>query len=302
MDEPLADLSALGFLALCRLARAARDRRAVRAGRGRALRRLPAPSRRAARAAGTACPAPSARRCSRSPRRGARAPAAPASPKVAARGRPSRAARAKRIADDAELAVLLGGRCRAGRRVARIARDRHGPGTSDAARGSACDRRAAGARGRHAPLLRPRLDGALARGARAVPRPRVRRAAPRRSRRTSSCTDATTKHVLREAARGLVPDRIIDKPKIGFFNASAAPGSRGDRARAARHLAAERPALRRMSIDRGAVERLLGTQRRRSDAASGRSCCWRCPARDVARDIPSHRASAGARSGARPLA
>jgi asparagine synthase (glutamine-hydrolysing) len=30
----------------------------------------------------------------------------------------------------------------------------------------------------------------------------------------------TTKYVLREAARGIVPDRIIDKPKIGFFNAS----------------------------------------------------------------------------------
>jgi asparagine synthase (glutamine-hydrolysing) len=29
-----------------------------------------------------------------------------------------------------------------------------------------------------------------------------------------------TKHVLRLAARGLVPDRIIDKPKIGFFNAA----------------------------------------------------------------------------------
>ena len=29
-----------------------------------------------------------------------------------------------------------------------------------------------------------------------------------------------TKHVLKHAARGLVPDRIIDKPKIGFFNAA----------------------------------------------------------------------------------
>jgi asparagine synthase (glutamine-hydrolysing) len=29
-----------------------------------------------------------------------------------------------------------------------------------------------------------------------------------------------TKHVLKEAARGLVPDRIIDKPKIGFFNSA----------------------------------------------------------------------------------
>jgi asparagine synthase (glutamine-hydrolysing) len=27
----------------------------------------------------------------------------------------------------------------------------------------------------------------------------------------------TTKHVLKRAARGVVPDRIIDKPKIGFF-------------------------------------------------------------------------------------
>jgi len=30
----------------------------------------------------------------------------------------------------------------------------------------------------------------------------------------------TTKHVLKLAARGLVPDEIIDKPKIGFFNRS----------------------------------------------------------------------------------
>ncbi len=30
----------------------------------------------------------------------------------------------------------------------------------------------------------------------------------------------TTKHVLKEAARGLVPDHIIDKPKLGFFAGS----------------------------------------------------------------------------------
>jgi asparagine synthase (glutamine-hydrolysing) len=29
-----------------------------------------------------------------------------------------------------------------------------------------------------------------------------------------------TKHVLKHAARGLIPDRIIDKPKVGFFNAA----------------------------------------------------------------------------------
>lgn len=30
------------------------------------------------------------------------------------------------------------------------------------------------------------------------------------------------KHVLREVARGLVPDRVIDKPKVGFFNSAVA--------------------------------------------------------------------------------
>ena len=30
----------------------------------------------------------------------------------------------------------------------------------------------------------------------------------------------TTKYVLKRAARGLVPQEIIDKPKIGFFNAA----------------------------------------------------------------------------------
>jgi asparagine synthase (glutamine-hydrolysing) len=30
----------------------------------------------------------------------------------------------------------------------------------------------------------------------------------------------TTKAILKKAARGLVPDKIIDKPKIGFFNAA----------------------------------------------------------------------------------
>ena len=29
-----------------------------------------------------------------------------------------------------------------------------------------------------------------------------------------------SKHVLKIAARGLVPDRIVDKPKVGFFNRS----------------------------------------------------------------------------------
>jgi asparagine synthase (glutamine-hydrolysing) len=31
----------------------------------------------------------------------------------------------------------------------------------------------------------------------------------------------TTKHILKEAARGVLPDRVIDRPKVGFFNAAA---------------------------------------------------------------------------------
>ena len=74
LDEPLADLSALGFMALSRARRAARDRRARRPGRRRAVRRLlEAPACRARRSAGGA----SARR-SRCARRAARSRAAAA--------------------------------------------------------------------------------------------------------------------------------------------------------------------------------------------------------------------------------
>ena len=87
------------------------------------------------------------------------------------------------------------------------------------AAGDAVRRRAARARRRHAPLLRPRVDGPLARGSRAVPRPRARRVL-RHDPGAMKVRRTTTKYVLKNAARGLVPDRIIDKPKIGFFAAS----------------------------------------------------------------------------------
>ena len=70
----------------------------------------------------------------------------------------------------------------------------------------------------------------------------------------------TTKHVLREAARGLVPDNIIDKPKIGFFNASMSAwiASAIEHA-AARSLLGEHPVRRIPRPPRG-VE-LVDTQR-----------------------------------------
>src|SRR4029079_12397445 len=67
----------------------------------------------------------------------------------------------------------------------------------------------------------------------------------------------TTKYVLREAARGLVPDRIIDKPKIGFFNGSMSSWVAGQIARDGRDfLLPEAPRYAEF-IDRRAVEQLL---------------------------------------------
>jgi asparagine synthase (glutamine-hydrolysing) len=67
----------------------------------------------------------------------------------------------------------------------------------------------------------------------------------------------TTKAVLKKAARGLVPDRIIDKPKIGFFNdsldrwfASTTSASVSD------YLLAPSPRYATM-LDRGEVERIV---------------------------------------------
>ena len=67
--------------------------------------------------------------------------------------------------------------------------------------------------------------------------------------------------MLREAARGLVPDRIIDKPKIGFFNASASAWIAQAVERGSPELLL--PATPRYGefIDRAAVEQLLERQR-----------------------------------------
>ncbi len=78
-------------------------------------------------------------------------------------------------------------------------------------------RRAARARRRHAPLLRPRLHGPLTRS----PRPFLDH------HLVEYCAtipdepqgpEAKTKYVLKRAARGVVPEFLLAKPKIGFFN------------------------------------------------------------------------------------
>ena len=160
-----------------RAGRRARHRGPLGTGRGRAVRRLPQAPRRVA--GGELEP-----RCPRGPQRRARrgvcatGPGAPAGwPRRCRRRTPSRAcsASSEHRARPTCAAASSAARSPSTRtpprrrrpRPARRARRR-------AARGRALPRRAPRPGRRHAHLLRPRLDGLLARGARAVPRPRVR--------------------------------------------------------------------------------------------------------------------------------
>ena len=66
-----------------------------------------------------------------------------------------------------------------------------------------------------------------------------------------------TKHVLKHAVRGLVPDRIIDKPKVGFFNSAVDGWFRAQTQGAiSEYLLAESPRYAD-AIDRGEVARLV---------------------------------------------
>jgi asparagine synthase (glutamine-hydrolysing) len=66
-----------------------------------------------------------------------------------------------------------------------------------------------------------------------------------------------TKHVLRHAARGLVPDRIIDKPKIGFFNGAVSGWFSSQTSGAVNdYLLGSSPRYAEM-LDRREVERLV---------------------------------------------
>ena len=71
------------------------------------------------------------------------------------------------------------------------------------------------ARRRPGQARRQHDDGPRARGAHAVPRPRAGRARGAAARRSSSSPHGG-KGILKEAARGIVPDAVIDRPK-GYF-------------------------------------------------------------------------------------
>ena len=215
MDEPVADLSALGFHALCRLARAhvtvalsgqgadelfAGYRHHLHASIARRWDRVPGPIGRPLLAAAAHGPA-RARRFA----------------EIASAGdAASRALVAKRNAGDSDLALLLR------EPVGVHARDWIAslPGADNPdplAAALAIDAQMAlpddmlhyfdrGSMAHSLEVRVPFLDHPFVEKVASIPT-------------NLKLHGSTTKYVLREAARGIVPDRIIDKPKIGFFNA-----------------------------------------------------------------------------------
>jgi asparagine synthase (glutamine-hydrolysing) len=78
----------------------------------------------------------------------------------------------------------------------------------------------------------------------------------------------TTKYILRRAARGLIPDRIIDKPKVGFFyNSLEAWIDRQLEGRAAEVLLQPEPRYGEF-LDRRTVEQLIEGVRAREPGAA----------------------------------
>jgi len=70
-----------------------------------------------------------------------------------------------------------------------------------------------------------------------------------------------TKSVLKRAARGLVPDEIIDKPKIGFFRGASDGWLRTQLSGALSDYLLDPAARTAELLDRRVVERLVREQR-----------------------------------------
>jgi asparagine synthase (glutamine-hydrolysing) len=79
----------------------------------------------------------------------------------------------------------------------------------------------------------------------------------------------TTKYVLKRAARGLVPQKIIDKPKIGFFNAAVSAWTqRALDDLVPQHLLEGEPAIAAF-VDRSTITEIVASQRARPGGAGG---------------------------------
>ena len=79
-----------------------------------------------------------------------------------------------------------------------------------------------------------------------------------------------TKHVLKSAVRGLIPDRIIDKPKIGFFHTAVDDWFRAQtRGAISDYLLGPNPRYAEM-LDRREVEHLVTSHAAGTDTRNGR--------------------------------
>jgi asparagine synthase (glutamine-hydrolysing) len=259
LDEPLADLSALGFLALCRLAR--QHVTVALSGQGADelfagyRHHLHAPVARLWERVPNAIGKPFLALAGRGPVNARRfAEVAGAGDAV------SRALAAKRTADDGEVAMLLGRQHVNGAAArAAIASFRGADSRDPLAAALAIDAQMAlpddmlhyfdrGSMAHSLEVRVPFLDHPLVEQAASIPA-------------NLKLHGRTTKYVLRQAARGLVPDRIIDKPKVGFFNASAVSWIARVIEREGRDLLLPREPRYADYVDRTAVERLRDAQR-----------------------------------------
>jgi asparagine synthase (glutamine-hydrolysing) len=78
-----------------------------------------------------------------------------------------------------------------------------------------------------------------------------------------------TKHVLKHGVRGLIPDRIIDKPKIGFFHKAVDEWFRAQtRGAISDYLLGTNPRYAEL-LDRGGVERLVKDHASGADTSNG---------------------------------
>ena len=259
LDEPLADLSALGFLALCRLAR--QHVTVALSGQGADelfagyRHHLHAPVTRLWKRVPDAVGKPLLWLAGRGPSSTRRfAEVAGAGDAV------SRALAAKRTSDDRELSMLLRRNDVNGAAARAAIAAYPGANNSDPlAAALAIDAQMAlpddmlhyfdrGSMAHSLEVRVPFLDHPLVEQAASIPA-------------NLKLHGRTTKYVLREAARGLISDRIIDKPKVGFFNASA--GSWIARVLERDGLDFLLPEEPRYGdyIDRNAVERLRDVQR-----------------------------------------
>ena len=97
----------------------------------------------------------------------------------------------------------------------------------------------------------------------------------------------TTKQALRDASRGLVPDRIIDKPKIGFFNSAVdrwfAAQTRGA---VSDFLLGPSPRYAEL-LDRQGVEALVARPAPDARPADGPPAPLGADARGLAADVPA---------------